>query len=61
MIQPLSLRGHAKFMGYMGPMQMGYGARIFPAHINSGGGTFFRKHIDGANTFSFIFMHYFLH
>ena len=34
---------------------MGYGARTFYTHINNGAGTFFRKHIYGANTFSFIF------
>ena len=38
-------------MGYMGPVQMGYGARSFYTHINNGTGTVFRKHIYGANTF----------
>ena len=45
------IRGHAKFIGYMGPVQMGYLARTFPTHVNKGGDTFFRKHIYGANTF----------
>ena len=40
-----TLSGHAKFMGYMGPVQMGYWARTFSTHVNNGGGTFFRKHI----------------
>ena len=55
------LRGHAKFVGYMGPVQMGYGAMAFSTHINNGAGTFFRKHKYGANIFSFIFMHIFSH
>ena len=40
-------------MGHMGPVQMGYGAKTFSAHINNEAGTFFRKHIYGANT-SFV-------
>ena len=36
----LDINGHAKFMGYTGPVQMGYGARTFSAHINNGAGTF---------------------
>ena len=54
-----SIRGHAKFMGYTGLVQMGYRART--THINNGAGTFFRKHIYGENSFLFIFMNYFLH
>ena len=50
------LRGHAKFMGYTGPVQMGHRGRTFSTHINNGGGTFFRKHIHGANTF---FIHFY--
>ena len=42
-------------MGYIGPVQIGYGAKTFSTHINNGGGTFFRKHIYGANTF---FIHF---
>ena len=38
-------------MSYMGPVQMGYRARTFPTQINNEGGTFFRKHSYGANTF----------
>ena len=38
-------------MGYMGLVQMRYGERIFSTHINNRAGTFFRKHIYGANTF----------
>ena len=38
-------------MGYTGLVQLGYGGRTFSTHINNGGGTFFRKHIYGANTF----------
>ena len=34
------IRGHAKFMGYTGPAQMGYRARIFHTYINNGAGTF---------------------
>ena len=30
------LRGHAVFMGYMGPVQLGYGVRTFSVHINNG-------------------------
>ena len=48
-------------MGYTGLVQMGYGARTFSTHRNNGAGTFFIKHIYGANTFLFIFMNYFLH
>ena len=55
------LRGHVKFMGYTGPVQIGYGARTFSTHINNGAGTFFRKHIYGQIPFLFIFMNYFLH
>ena len=47
------VRGHAKLTGYTGLVQMEYGARTFSTHINNGGGTFFRKHIYGANT-SFV-------
>ena len=54
------VRGHAKFMGYTGLVQMGYGARTVSAHINNGAGTLFMKHIYGDNTFLFIFMNYFL-
>ena len=39
------------FMGYTGPVQMGYRASTFSTHIGKGGGTFFRKHIFGANVF----------
>ena len=35
---------------------MGCGARTFSTHINNGAGTFFRKHIYGANTF---FVHFY--
>ena len=42
-------------MGYTGPVQMGYRAMTFSTHINNRAGTFFRKHIDGANTFSIHF------
>ena len=41
-------------MGYMGPVQMVWG-KDFSTHINNGGGTSFRKHIYGANTF---FIHF---
>ena len=40
-----NVRGHAKFMGHTGPVQIGYGARTFFTHINNGGGTLFRKHV----------------
>ena len=53
---PLLLRGHAKFMGYMGPVQMGYRAMTFSTHINNSRWHFFRKHIYGANTF---FIHFY--
>ena len=43
-------------MGYTGSVQMGYGAWTFSTHINNGGGTFFRKHIYGANIF---FVHFY--
>ena len=40
------IRGHAKFIGYTGPVQMGYEARTFSTHKNNGAGTFFIKHIQ---------------
>ena len=43
-------------MGYMGLVQMGYGARTFSTYINNGTGTIFRKHRYGANTF---FVHFY--
>ena len=46
-------KGHAKFMGCTGPMQMGYGPGAFFTHIKNRGSTFFRKRIYGANTFFF--------
>ena len=33
----LVIRGHAKFMGYTRPVQMGYEAMTFSKHINNGG------------------------
>ena len=45
-------------MGYTSPVQMGYGAMTFSTYRNNESGTFFRKHVYGANTFLFIFMHY---
>ena len=47
--------GHEEFMGYTGPVQMGYGARTFYKHINNRVGTFFRKHMYGASTFYELF------
>ena len=43
-------------MGYTGPVQMGYRERTFSTHTNNRGGTFFRKHIYGTNTF---FIHFY--
>ena len=54
-------KGPCKIYGlYRAGANGGMGQGLF-THINNGAGTFFIKHIYGANTFLFIFMNYFLH
>ena len=50
--------GHAKFMGYTGPVQMRYKAWTLSTHINNREGTFFWKTYTGQVLFPFIFMHF---
>ena len=49
-----TLTGHAKFMGYMGLVQMGYGAMTYSTHINNEEAHFLENTYIGQILFSFI-------